>query len=466
MGKSEDPRRQLPGVDSLLAQPQLQGFSASIRQDIIVYVIRGELNKARDAIKQGKSAPSSDKLTASCARKLAALLTPSIKKVVNATGVILHTGLGRAPLSKLAQQAIVNSAEYCNLEFDLERGDRGERQSHLHDLLTVITGAEDALVVNNNAAAVYLTLNTLAHRRESIVSRGQLIEIGGSFRLPDIMKRAGVKLIEVGTTNRTRIQDYADAISPKTALLLRAYPSNYRIDGFTESVTIAQLSELSRQHENLIVVDDLGGGVPQDWTNLGLPYEPNIKESLDSGADLVMVSGDKVLGGPQAGIILGKATLVRKLKKSPLARVLRCDKSTITALETTLREYLHPSLYRKHIPSWSMLTENPKSLRERAQILRDKLAALSSWSTLEVTKSFANAGSGTLPAVQIDSFAVRCIPKDWTSAKWAQALRMASCPIIGTVRDESLWLDMRTVLPDEIETILSSVREVLSKGKS
>lgn len=466
MGKSDDPRRQLPGVDSLLTHPQLHGFSASIRQDIIVSVIRSELNQARAAIQQGKTVPEVDKFAAICAHRLNSLLTPSIKKVINATGVILHTGLGRAPLSKHAQQAIVNSAEYCNLEFDLERGDRGDRQTHLHDLLVAITGAEDALVVNNNAAAVYLTLNTLAHRREAIVSRGQLIEIGGSFRLPDIMKRAGVKLIEVGTTNRTRIGDYAAAITARTALLLRAYPSNYRIDGFTESVTIAQLSDLARQHEHLIVVDDLGGGVPQDWTSLGLPYEPNIRESLESGADLVMVSGDKVLGGPQAGIILGKTAYVSKLKKSPLARVLRCDKSTLTALETTLREYLHPTDYRMHIPSWHMLTESPEQIRIRAEALRDELATLTAWSILEVTDSSAYAGSGTLPAVPIDSFAVRCLPQNWTSSKWAKALRLAAFPVIGTVRDESLWLDMRTINTDELQTTVNTVREVLSKGKS
>ena len=464
MGKSDDPRRQLPGVDSLLAAPKLNEFSDSIRQDIIVAVIRKELNAARSKIEQGKTAPSSDQIVNHCAKKLTSLQTPSIRKVVNATGVILHTGLGRAPLSKKSQQAIISSAEYCNLEFNLDKGDRGERQDHVHDLLTTITGAEDALVVNNNAAAVYLTLNTLAHRKEAIVSRGQLIEIGGSFRLPDIMKRAGVKLIEVGTTNRTRIQDYVEAISPRTTLLLRAYPSNYRIDGFTESVSISQLSELARKHDDLIVADDLGGGVLEEWTDIGLPYEPNIKESLESGADLVMVSGDKVLGGPQAGIILGRVDLIKKLKKSPLARVLRCDKSTLTALETTLREYLHPSKYRDNIPSWRMLSVSPDLLRGQAQSLLQNLKPLTNWSILEVAQSSANAGSGTLPAVPIDSFAVRCLPSNWSSAKWAKALRLASCPVIGTVRDENLWLDMRTVQATEISVIIDSVREVLSKG--
>jgi L-seryl-tRNA(Ser) seleniumtransferase len=369
--------------------------------------------------------------------------------------------LGRAPLSKQALQSADEVAAYCNLEFNLATGSRGERQDHLRDLLCRLTGAEDALVVNNNAAAVYLTLNVLAHKKEAIVSRGQLIEIGGSFRLPDIMQRAGVKLIEVGTTNRTRIADYRDAVSPRTALLLRAYPSNYRIEGFTESVAISELSKLG-QESDTIVVDDLGGGLLWDWTEFGLPNEPNVKESLTSGADLVLVSGDKVLGGPQSGIILGKRELVKKLAKSPLARVLRTDKLTVAALSTTLREYLHPSTYRQSIPAWRMFTLPVEGLRHLADRLHDELSKVCDWELLEVQPSIAEAGSGTLPAEKIPSLAIRCLPKGWTCSKWAKALRTATIPVIGTSHNDLLSLDLRTIQPDEADLLIQSVREVTS----
>jgi L-seryl-tRNA(Ser) seleniumtransferase len=463
MADTEDPRRQLPGVDSLLAIPPIRAFSDSIRQEIIVRILRAELGKERERIQQGKPASSTNEIAKRCASKLSNLQAPSVRKVINATGVILHTGLGRAPLSKQARQSIQEASEYCNLEFDLPTGERGDRQSHLCGLLCAITGAEDALVVNNNAAAVYLVLNTLAYRKEAIVSRGQLIEIGGSFRLPDIMKRAGVKLVEVGTTNRTRIDDFEQAISPHTALLLRAYPSNYRIDGFTESVSIAQLADMKKNSE-IIVVDDLGGGVLRDWTEWGLPYEPNIYESLESGADLVLVSGDKVLGGPQAGIILGRSQIILRLKKSPLARVLRTDKLTVAALSTTLREYLYPSEYRESIPSWLMLTIDPAVLQVRAQELLVDLLPLGNWSILEVLPSSAEAGSGTLPAVSIESFAVRCLPEGWTSSRWSKALRLAKLPVVGTVRHDCLWLDVRTIQHHELHQVVESVREVLSRG--
>jgi L-seryl-tRNA(Ser) seleniumtransferase len=463
MSDTEDPRRQLPGVDSLLSVPPIRAFVDSIRQEIIVRILRAELSKERERIQQNKSAASASEIAKRCAAKLSSLQAPSLRKVVNATGVILHTGLGRAPLSEQAKNAVQEAAEYCNLEFDLPTGERGDRQTHLRDLLCAITGAEDALVVNNNAAAVYLVLNTLAYRKEAIVSRGQLIEIGGSFRLPDIMKRAGVKLVEVGTTNRTRIDDFGQAISANTALLLRAYPSNYRIDGFTESVSIAQLADL-KKNSDIIVVDDLGGGVLRDWTELGLSYEPNIHESLESGADLVLVSGDKVLGGPQAGIILGRAQLIQKLKKSPLARVLRTDKMTIAALSATLRDHTHPSKYRESIPTWNMLTSDPEQLQSKAQDLFTGLRPIGRWSILEVSPSTAEAGSGTLPAVSIESLAVRCLPEGWTSSRWSKALRLAKIPVIGTVRNDCLWMDLRTIQLREINQVVESVREVLSGG--
>jgi L-seryl-tRNA(Ser) seleniumtransferase len=457
---TDDPRRSLPGVDTLLAHPALAELSSSVSSDILVALIREVLDDVRDHIAKIKTAPSLHEIAARVRDRVEDLRRPSPRRAVNATGVILHTGLGRAPLGDDAIHAVESAARYCNLEFDLATGDRGERQDHIEALLRYLTGAEAALVVNNNAAALYLVLNALGYHREVIVSRGQLIEIGGSFRLPDIMARSGVRLVEVGTTNRTRIGDYRAAITPKTALLLSAHPSNYRITGFTESVAIEDLCALGREN-NIPVVDDIGNGLLWDWTHLGLPAEPNIAASLKAGTDLALVSGDKALGGPQAGIILGKRDLVKRLRKNPLARVVRADKMALSALNATLRCYLDRRTLFQQVPFWAMLTAPLDVLRARAGRLRDRLVSLGPWQTLEVRETSSEAGSGTLPAIALPSIGISCLPQGRTAAAWAKSLRCASIPVVGTVRQDLLWLDMRTVAEPEVDIVVEMVSQAL-----
>jgi L-seryl-tRNA(Ser) seleniumtransferase len=458
--KKDDPRRALPGVDTLLAHPLIQETLHAVSPQVVTAVIREVLAEARDEVQIGTRVVSHDQVARLVAARIGKLLQPSPKRVINGTGIILHTGLGRAPLPAEARSALQAAAGFCDLEIDLETGGRGDRQEHVEALLRYLTGAEAALVVNNNAAALYLTLNVLAYRREVVVSRGQLIEIGGSFRLPDIMARAGVKLVEVGTTNRTRIGDYRAAITPKTALLLRAHPSNYRIVGFTESAPLNELVALGKD-SNVPVVDDIGNGLLWDWTELGLPSEENVRASLQAGVDLVLVSGDKVLGGPQAGIILGRAVHIRALKKNPLARVLRADKLAIAALAATLRSYVGNDPVEQHIPVWKMLTTPLARLQVRARTLCDRLAAFRKWQLLEVHECESEAGSGTLPAVKLPSAAICMLPNDVAAHTFAKRLRTAAIPVFGTVRQDLFWLDVRTLADDDDDLLVKTISRCL-----
>jgi L-seryl-tRNA(Ser) seleniumtransferase len=447
-------------VDLLLSDPSIAAYRSRIAPEFITVIIREVVNEAREDLAAGKRPPVSLDYVKQVTKRLDAILSPSLKRVVNATGVVLHTGLGRAPLSKYAIDAIVTAAGYCNLEFDLKTGNRGDRQVHVERLLQLLTGAEAAMVVNNNAAAVYLTLSALAFSKEVIVSRGQLIEIGGSFRLPDIMRRAGVKLVEVGATNRTRIDDYRTAITDKTALILRAYPSNYRIDGFTESASIPELVALGKEF-SIPVVDDLGGGLLWDWSNLGLPSEPTVQESITAGVDLTLVSGDKVIGGSQSGIILGRKDLVAKLKKNALARVIRADKLAIAALSATLRSFLNRQAVTQQVPTWKLLASSQDEMSKRAERLMFRLKPLTAWQILEIRDTASEAGSGTLPAVAIPSIGICLVPGTMNLSAFTKQLRLASCPVIGTVRQDSFWLDMRTISDDDEDLLVSSMAEVL-----
>jgi len=460
MADSQDARRNLPGVDKLLERPEFRKLRDVVSVPLQSRVIREEIESARKNIEQGGAAPSGNQISRHAIERIESYLTSRPHRVINCTGVILHTGLGRASLSANAIEAIVESAGYCDLELDMDSGQRGDRQAHVESLLCWLTGAESALMVNNNAAALFLVLNALANGKEVIVSRGQLIEIGGSFRLPDIMSRAGAKLVEVGTTNRTRVADFETAISNKTVMLLRAYPSNYRIDGFSESVEIKELAEVAHRH-NVLCVDDLGGGLLWDWAKLGLPEEPHVAQSLADGADLVLVSGDKVLGGPQAGIILGGADLVKKLKKSPLARVLRPGKLEVAALAATLTSFFHPSRPAQEIPTWRMFAESLETTRARAELLKSKSAAKSGWQVLELRDSPAQAGSGTLPATPLPSIALVCLPKNTTAARWSKRLRQAQIPVVSVVQDELVFLNLRTVSDSEVELLAAQILQSL-----
>ena len=438
----------------------LQEAVAALSAETVAACVRETLTDARTAVAAGKTTPSRPELTQEVLRRLMPLRVATIRRVINATGIILHTGLGRAPLATEAAEAVREACGYCSLEFDLESGERGERQSHVEELLCRLSGAEAALAVNNNAAALYLTLNVLGYRREVIVSRGQLIEIGGSFRLPDIMARSGAKLVEVGTTNRTRLSDYRNAISPKTALLLHCHTSNYRIVGFTESVAVEKLAKLGRER-GIPVVDDIGNGLLWDWSSLGLPSEVNARASLEAGADLVLMSGDKALGGPQAGIILGRRPLLEALRNNALARVLRPEKLMLAGLSATLRLHLDWRRVAERVPVWRMLTCPLSVLRERAEGLRARLAPLAAWQILDVRESEAETGSGTLPAVTIPSIALCTLPRGWSAAKWAQKLRAGDLPVVGSVREDVLRLDLRTVSEEDEDDLVRSVERVL-----
>ena len=424
--------RDLPSVDSLLADPQ---FSAEPRA-LVVTAARSVLDRARVEIRAGRDPGDIAKLVLA---QLESARRHSLRRVLNATGVLVHTNLGRAPLAEAALARVVEvGGGYSNLEYDLEAGARGSRQDHLAGLLARLTGAEAALVVNNNAAAVLLALAALAEGRQVLVSRGELIEIGDGFRIPDVLARSGARLVEVGTTNRTRAADYERAIGPETALLLRVHQSNFRIVGFAGQPQLAELAEIARRHE-LPLVDDLGSGAPFDVGD-----EPTATSSLAAGADLVCFSGDKLLGGPQAGIVVGRADLVEKLRRHPLQRALRADKLTLAALEGTLQLCLDPERARREIPVLRMFDEPAETVRARAE----QLAALVGG---EVEETVARVGGGALPLAELASFA--CAVEE----SLTDLLRAGEPPIVGIVRDGRLLLDCRTLADADIEVVAAAV---------
>jgi L-seryl-tRNA(Ser) seleniumtransferase len=384
------------------------------------------------------------------------LTAPGLRKVLNATGIILHTGLGRAVFASKTRDRLMEIAQgYCNLEIDLESGKRGDRQERVAGLLSVLTGGEAACVVNNNAAAVMLVLNTLADRKEVIVSRGELIEIGGSFRLPEIIKKSGARLVEVGTTNKTRASDYAKAITPKTAALMKVHTSNYRIQGFTEDTGLAELSKIGRAHQ-LPVVHDLGGGILLELKNFGLPDEPVVEASIQAGANLITFSGDKIIGGPQAGLIVGDATLVQRVKRNPFMRALRCDKLTLSLLETALQLFLKPSEIQERHPVLRMLSEPIESVKQRALEMASKLREMRDFEIV-VEKSTAEAGSGALPVEALPSYAVGIRSEKCSDIALAARLRRTEPPVIAYTRNRWLWLDVRTIHPLEIDKLVEVI---------
>jgi L-seryl-tRNA(Ser) seleniumtransferase len=425
--------RDLPSVDRLLADPRL----AAEPRPLALAAVRAALDKARADIRTGTEPGD---IVALALAGLATARRPSLRRVLNATGVIVHTNLGRAPLSSeaLARVAEIGSG-YSNLEYDVDEGIRGSRQSHLATMLQRLTGAEAALVVNNNAGAVLLALAALAEGREVLVSRGELIEIGDGFRIPEVLARSGARLVEVGTTNRTRVADYERAAGQDTAVVLRVHQSNFRVVGFTELPRLEELAALARKRQ-LPLVDDLGSGALLD-----LGDEPTAASSLAAGADLVCFSGDKLLGGPQAGIVVGRAALVDQLRRHPLQRALRADKLTLAALEGTLGLYLDPERARAEIPVLRMLDETAESVRARAE----RLAALVGG---QVEETIARVGGGALPLAELPSFA--CAVDEGL----AVPLRLGDPPVVGIVRDGKLLLDCRTLRDDELEEVAAAVQ--------
>ncbi len=388
-------------------------------------------------------------------KRVRSLTEPGLRKVINATGIILHTGLGRAVFAPETRDRLMEIADgYCNLEMDLESGKRGDRQERVARLLSLLTGGEAACVVNNNAAAVMLVLNTLADRKEVIVSRGELIEIGGSFRLPEIVKKSGARLVEVGTTNKTRASDYAKAITHRTAALMKVHTSNYRIQGFTEDTGLAELSKIGRAHQ-LPVVHDLGGGILIDLKNFGVPEEPIVEDSIKAGASLITFSGDKIIGGPQAGLIVGDAALIQRVNRNPLMRALRCDKITLSLLEVSLQLFLKPNEIQDRHPVLRMLSEPLESVQQRALAIASKLRDMRDFEIV-VDKSTAEAGSGALPVEALPSYAVGIRSEKFSDTTLAARLRRTEPPVIAYTRNRWLWLDARTIHPMEIDKLVGA----------
>ena len=458
-----NPYRNLPSLDRLLEQPELSDAIARFGRTGVRDAGRRQLERARTEISAGQAAPDLPALISALLADLEHRLAPTLYPAINATGVVVHTNLGRAPLSAAAQQAMRAVAEgYSNLEYDLEAGRRGSRYIHAERLLCELTGAEAALVVNNNAAAVLLTLNTLAQGREVIVSRGELVEIGGSFRIPDVMARSGAILREVGSTNRTHLHDYEAAINENTALLMKVHKSNFAIVGFTREVSGAELVELGRKY-GLPVVEDLGSGCFVDFSRYGLIKEPTVQEVLAAGIDVVTFSGDKLLGGPQAGIILGRKEFVEKIKRNPMNRAVRIDKLTLAGLEATLRLYRHLDEAVRRIPTLALITMPAEEVRKKARRLINRLRkAKISGLRVSLKETISRVGGGALPLASPKSYAVVLEAEGFSAAELCRLLREASPPIIARVEEEKIFLDMRTVLPDEIPVITKVMAEIFA----
>jgi len=465
----KDMLKLLPKVDRLLNFFPVTDLIKIYPRKIVLDAAREALAEMREAILKGslvlgekKAMPQLELLIH---EKLKHYAQSSFRRVINATGVIIHTNLGRSPLPRAALEAIMDIGRgYSNLEYSLARGERGDRLSHIEDLLKRITGAEGALAVNNNAGAVLLALNTLSDEKEAIVSRGELVEIGGSFRIPDIIKKSGAVLVEVGTTNRTRIEDYENAITEKTSLLLKVHRSNFEVSGYTGDTSLKELVGLALSKKLLTMVD-LGSGCIVDLAPINFENEPTVKEVLSEGADIVTFSGDKMFGGPQAGIILGKKELCRRLRENPMYRALRVDKFTLAALEATLRLYLDPLNAAKNIPTLRMVMEPLKAVSRRANALAKSIkpSPAGEWEVRVITEE-ARVGGGALPLAKIPTIAVSLYSRRTPPDELEKHLRSWSPPIIGRVAEDRVILDMRTVTGEEAREIAKAVMSLIAKG--
>ena len=460
-----DPRREIPSVDALLASPEFEPILKEFPRQLVVTVTRIVIEEIRNSLLAGDKDIEPDGLDYYARTVLIRLgkeTMPSLRGVINATGVVLHTNLGRAPLAEVAADAMAAAARgYSNLEYDVELGKRGSRYDHCVKLLRELTGAEDAIVVNNNAAALVLVLNTTAKGKGVAVSRGELVEIGGGFRIPEILERAGAFLVEVGSTNRTRLSDYEDSIKKgEVAAILKVHRSNFRITGFTEDTTLASLADLANE-EGIPLLQDLGSGLFITAAAPALPAEPLASDSLNMGADLVAVSGDKLLGGPQAGIILGNSELINSLRQNPLCRALRVDKVTLAGLEATLQLYRDPGQALESIPTLRMLGNTPESLSKRCEDLDAELTGLGIGSS--IVESEGRVGGGTYPGVKLPGFALALDGPHGAEAL-AMHLRNGDPPVIARIVDKRVFIDLRTVLPGQENDLVRRVREASNEG--
>lgn len=466
---TDNPFRRLPAVHQVLETPAVRDLAGRHAPDVITEAVRQELAALRQRIVSGETEAGTDhlhELGKRVQQRLAREDRPYLRTVINATGIILHTNLGRAPLPEAAAQAAYQAArQYLNLELSLESGQRSSRQIPIRRILAQLLGAESATAVNNNAAATVLVLRALCAGKEVIVSRGQLIEIGGSFRIPEIMAVSGAILREVGTTNITRLSDFECAIGPNTAALLQVHTSNYRVSGFTEAVSTAELVTLGRKHQ-LLVLDDVGSGALLDFQRFGFTGEPLARESLRQGADLVLFSGDKLLGGPQAGLIAGRTELIQKIEQDPLMRAFRLDKMTLAALEATLRIYLDERRALQEIPILRMLSCSKQELRKRAESLAERLRQLPGIASIRVVEDVAYVGGGSLPDQAVPGIVLEVKAKVLSEAVLAQRLRVGEPAVMSRLRAERLIFDVRTVFPEQEEPLLAAVQAALHASHS
>ena len=447
-----DPRRTLPSVGALLDSARVRALLATTPRTLVVAAAREVVNRVRDDV---ASVPADDAAWADAiAQRVAQTRQPSLRRVINATGVVLHTNLGRAPLPAAALHAIARvGSGYSNLEYDLDTGERGSRYTHCAALLRELTGAEDAVVVNNCAAALVLALNTLASGRDALLSRGELVEIGGSFRVHEIMAKSGARLVEIGATNRTHLSDYRDAIGSETGVIVKVHRSNFTIGGFVAEVSVRELAPVAREHD-LPILHDLGSGLLIPLDDFGLAGEPTAREALDAGASIVVMSGDKLLGGPQAGIILGAARFVSAMRKNPLARSYRVDKLTLAALEATLSLYRDPEVARREIPTLALLGASIDTVRHRAAAAARMLT--DAGVRCGLADSVAAVGAGAFPLTQLASVVIAL---DGDAERWAAALRAGDPAVVGRVNEGRFLLDMRAVADADVDALATAVLE-------
>lgn len=457
--------RNIPKVDVLLEKTEITELIEKYHRDVVVDVIREEIDKLRNFIKENDDInlieEKINNLVVNITLNVEKVYSYNLRKVINGTGTILHTNLGRAIISKKHADylnEVVTS--YSNLEYHLEDGKRGERYSHFEKLICKITGAESAMAVNNNAAAVMLVLSSMAENKEVIVSRGELVEVGGKFRIPDVMKSSKADLVEIGTTNKTHLEDYEDAISENTGAFLKVHTSNFKILGFTESVSIDELCKLGKE-KDIPVIEDIGSGVLIDLSKYGLEYEPTVQDSIKAGVDVVSFSGDKLLGGPQAGIIVGKKKYIDKMKKNPLTRAFRIDKFTATILEMIFHEYLNEEDAIKNIPVLSLITKDIKEIEKNANKLYEKLIDVKDLANVEIEDTLSQIGGGSLPAERIKSKGITIMPKNISTSLLEEKLRLGENPVVGRISEDKLILDMRTVLEDEIDILSQKIIRIL-----
>ena len=457
--------RGLPAVEILLQHPALAAARTAMPRFLLVEAVRAELAEERDARRSGAPSASADALAERAVRRAARSARPRLGRVLNATGVVLHTNLGRAPLAGPARTAVASvAAGYCSLEYDLATGRRGDRGAGVERWLTRLTGAESALVVNNGAAGVLLALSALAAGREVLVSRGELVEIGGSFRIPEILGKSGAILVEVGTTNRTHLADYERALGrhDRVAAILRVHPSNFRIAGFAARPELKELCALARQ-KRVPVIEDLGSGALVDLGAVGLEHEPTVAESLAAGCDVVTCSGDKLLGGAQAGLVLGRKRSIEKLRKEPLARVLRLDKLALAALEATLPLYADPERAMREVPVLAMLALSAEELEGRARRLSEALSSRDPELRLTVVRGEGEVGGGALPLQRLPGWVLEVEQEGRTARELEALARSADPPVIGTIRGGRFRLDPRTLTDAEIDEVAGAIARAISR---